>query len=643
MDEILYRSKSIWFKDELGEDEFGEFYIPFDYAGGNIKLYLFADSDYIVKINGKEIFCGQYHGYPDKHYYDVLDLTTELTQGKNAIVIIVWHYGGNFFTHIDVKQGLVFEIRKNDETVVVSDRNILSKKSETYMSGQKKYITCFLGYSFTYNANGEKNFYDADINGFKHSSELTRSGVFYPRPVEKLIEMPKVTAKLIRKENNRYLFDLGKEYVGYICFRIKSEGQENIQIAFGEHISDGWVRSVFNIGRDFSITYITANGMNEFVGRFRRIGCRYIEIKSASKIEEIGLIPVEYPIQYVEYDFGNDIVNKIYQTSLHTLKCCMHEHYEDCPWREQALYTMDSKNQMRSSYYAFKNIKEYVKSNLRLIAMGQREDGQLNICFPCSNATYIPSFTLHFIAQVKEYIEFYNDIEFAKEIIPVLTKIIKSFLRWMKNGLVQFIDDKNAWNFYEWKEGYDYCKEETSDLILNCLLSIALKDYDHIVHKIGYVNQFDGLINKLNEQIINNFYDEKLGIFLMYSKSKKENICSEYGNSLAILAELFNESDDRLKIIERELKNDHSKMTKIMLGVKNYKYDALLKLDFEGNKEYVLDTIRADYTYMLNKGATTFWETIKGEDDFEGNGSLCHGWSSIPIYYYHRLLLKGAT
>ncbi len=40
------------------------------------------------------------------------------------------------------------------------------------------------------------------------------------------------------------------------------------------------------------------------------------------------------------------ILQKIYDVSIYTLKCCMHEHYEDCPWREQALYTMDSRNQM---------------------------------------------------------------------------------------------------------------------------------------------------------------------------------------------------------------------------------------------------------------------------------------------------------
>ena len=36
-------------------------------------------------------------------------------------------------------------------------------------------------------------------------------------------------------------------------------------------------------------------------------------------------------------------------------------------------------------------------------------------------------------------------------------------------------------------------------------------------------------------------------------------------------------------------------------------------------------------------GATTVWETIEGSEDFSDAGSLCHGWSALPIYYYETL------
>ena len=41
---------------------------------------------------------------------------------------------------------------------------------------------------------------------------------------------------------------------------------------------------------------------------------------------------------------------------------------------------------------------------------------------------------------------------------------------------------------------------------------------------------------------------------------------------------------------------------------------------------------------MLERGATSFWETILGVDESDSS-SLCHGWSAMPVYYYHKLLI----
>ena len=51
-----------------------------------------------------------------------------------------------------------------------------------------------------------------------------------------------------------------------------------------------------------------------------------------------------------------------------------------------------------------------------------------------------------------------------------------------------------------------------------------------------------------------------------------------------------------------------------------------------------LDELDRDYLHMLRGGATSFWETIMGESDLMGVcGSLCHGWSALPVYYFDKL------
>ena len=82
---------------------------------------------------------------------------------------------------------------------------------------------------------------------------------------------------------------------------------------------------------------------------FRRFGARYLQLFVHSdqvKIVYAGIRPVEYPLNMQPFRSKSTLRNSIYETCVRTLINCMHEHYEDCPWREQALYTMDSRNQM---------------------------------------------------------------------------------------------------------------------------------------------------------------------------------------------------------------------------------------------------------------------------------------------------------
>ena len=61
-------------------------------------------------------------------------------------------------------------------------------------------------------------------------------------------------------------------------------------------------------------------------------------------------------------------------------------------------------------------------------------------------------------------------------------------------------------------------------------------------------------------------------------------------------------------------------------------------IDKDKYKDYILNDIRVKYKKMLDLGATSFWETEKGDSDFSNAGSLCHGWSAMPVYYFSILL-----
>ena len=59
----------------------------------------------------------------------------------------------------------------------------------------------------------------------------------------------------------------------------------------------------------------------------------------------------------------------------------------------------------------------------------------------------------------------------------------------------------------------------------------------------------------------------------------------------------------------------------------------------EAYGRWVMEDVARIWGGMLFAGATSFWETDAGAWDFERAGSLCHGWSAVPIYLYYRYVL----
>jgi len=73
------------------------------------------------------------------------------------------------------------------------------------------------------------------------------------------------------------------------------------------------------------------------------------------------------------------------------------------------------------------------------------------------------------------------------------------------------------------------------------------------------------------------------------------------------------------------------------LSMSIWKYDAMLYAGRGKYRSYILEEIRKNYGKMAEYGSDTVWETAVGESDFDNAGSLCHGWSAVPIYVYNKL------
>lgn len=623
-------AKWIW-TNEVVQDSYVDFRSEFsalDFDGYSIRIS--CDTDYTLFVNGKFVDCNQYGDYEHYKIYDEICLDGFIAK-QNVIEILAYHDGVGNSRHKANSAGIIFEVFKNGKTVCCSSNTTLSRLNPAYKHGMKKFITYQLGFTYYYDANKESD------EGFKPACIVNKTCSLSPRPNEKLkFSEPVLPKSIIKVTPTRYRIDLGKETVGVPILRFNSMTKQTVIFTWGEHLNDGEVRRIIG-DRDFSFTYVAKEGKNDFSNYMLRLGCRYLEVyfEYEVDVQQLTLLEQYYPITVVPARLNDELDQKIYNACVNTLKNCMMEHYVDCPWREQAFYAFDSRNQILCGYYAFENGNApYVRSNLELICNDKREDGLLSICYPCSTELAIPSFSLHFFTAMLEYAQYTNDFTLAKKYNSRLKKILDVFLAREKNGLIQAFEGKQYWNFYDWTrycEGSLYdSKDVHTDCILNLLTIIALNNYEKLCALINEPFPYKGKSQYLKANVRNNFLT-KDGLFSM--RKNTDELCA-FACALAVCSGVT--TDEETKTIAKAI--TENKLIKSTLSTKFFVYEAILKAD-ENYKTYVLDDIRTTYKKMLDTGSDTVWETEIGASDFGNAGSLCHGWSAIPIYFYHKFNL----
>ena len=422
--------------------------------------------------------------------------------------------------------------------------------------------------------------------------------------------------------------------MGLPTLAFTSKTEQTLTVAWGEHIEDGGVRR--RIGdRTFSFEYRAKIGENRFTEYMLRLGCRYLEVNCENEIElsYIGILPTVYGAEPCEVEIKDALDRRIYEISLHTLQCCMMEHYVDCPWREQALYAFDSRNQMLFGYSAFKDKNAaYAASNLRLIANDSRDDGLLSICYPSGTPLAIPAFSLYYLVAVCEYTEATGDNSVAAETLPRLYAIAERFLSDREDGLVRKPIGEDKWDFYDWiplLSGKFGNLDPTPDLVLNALLLYALGSLMRICKAIGEPFRLSDEAKTLKKAIRSHLLLPS-GCF---GHTENDASLTVLGNALAILSGAAEEKEAAViceAICER-------KMLESTLSMSLIKYHALLDTDTDRYAPYVLGEIRENYGKMIAAGSSTVWETLDGASAFSNAGSLCHGWSAVPIDIFRRL------
>ncbi len=439
--------------------------------------------------------------------------------------------------------------------------------------------------------------------------------------------------------------DMGKEICGHLGFTVNVNKPCKMIVGWGEHLADLRVRSYVG-DRHFALEIALKAGENSLDDYLLRIGCRYICLfieTPQAVVSRVGIREVVYPFAYPKKDFGDKLLNAIYETGRRTLQLSAHEHYEDCPWREQALYGMDSRNQILFGYGAFEEY-QLPRAALSLIARGMQDDGLIALTPPAQMSICIPSFTAYWLIAIGENLETDFNDAFALEILPYAERGLNALLaQETENGLSLFTAPR-YWNFHEWSDGLDGGEifrsesiEEEGDAGLTALTVAAANKIAALEEKAGkillaekYYKAAERLTATLEE-----YYSEERGLYASYLKKGEKHGYHAYTQSVVLFAGAVPaERNRRLCDALKQPKNYG--IIPATFAALQLKYEALVK--YGNDLQYCMNEVVEVFGKMLFNGATSYWETEFGEADFDDAGSLCHGWSSVACWLFDKYL-----
>lgn len=187
---------------------------------------------------------------------------------------------------------------------------------------------------------------------------------------------------------------------------------------------------------------------------------RFVRLNIKTKEEKLVLHGLDYeetgyPLTAAARVRTSDpSLEAVWDISQRTLKRCMHETYEDCPFYEQLQYIMDARAQILYTY-AVSADDRLARKCMDDLRRSQRYDGLLNCSYPNCNTNVIPGFSIYYILMVYDHMMYFGDRALVAEHMPAIDQILHYFERHLtEEGYVEKIGGVNMearfWSFIDW-------------------------------------------------------------------------------------------------------------------------------------------------------------------------------------------------
>lgn len=589
----------------------------------NVVAQIAVDSKYWLYINGEMVVRegGLKRGQTrNSMYYDEVDLSDSLKEGKNTIAILVWYWGDISYSHNSSGQGALLFQAKIGDNYLVSNETWKVAKNQAYLQDELRPNKRLIEYNVYYDANlANENWYkpDFDDSSWVNSTVLNVAGSepwgeliereipqfkdYGLKEYENMADYQGYTTK--KKEKLTLKIPYNAQFTPYLKIEAEKDKKITIKTDFYEDVS----------GDSVKCTYLTKEGEQEFESLAWMNGeTVYYEIPAGVKIISLGYRETGYDAEMTgNFECNDGFFNKLWKMANRTLYVNMRDSYMDCPNRERAQWFGDTSTEMLEAMYAL-DTKAYdlFEKAVRTTIGWKREDNILLTVVPNSDdLLHLPTQMLAGINAMYDYYEYTGKTEFLEFVYPHIKDYLNLWYVKEESGLVHSSVSYPIWEWGDSSGNVDY------EALENAWYYLAMNKTYRMAEILGYKEDTQDFKKRLSD-LKENY--QKLWTDKGYKTADCDYI-DERANAIAVISGLAD--SDKHETISDILKNSFE----CTVYMEKYILQALCEM---GKIEEAQERIQKRYDEMVNgkESCSTLWENWNPEIATKN-----HAWAGGPL------------
>jgi hypothetical protein len=648
-------------------------------------LNLFADSRYILWINGKYVNRGPCRFDPIGPDYDVLDVTPFLQSGENVIAILVHHYhdgkptdcgdsfAGRMMRHVPgLTASLEIADSKGGKQLLRTDNTWRSSAENRFGPSAASWT------SIPDNIDARRDSGDWTAASFNDSTwekavsiDGKQWGTLRARHIPLLRETEVQPLYLVQKQTdaanvqtfgdkpenakqelskvlpielspgNQIVIEADRFVQAYSILDMEADAGSQLELFYGESFystgnkPEGWQSVGLN-------HYVAKQGRQTYMSG-DTYGHKYMAIRCTSgkvKLLGIKLVNRVYPFDVVGTFSCNDpLVNDIWQLGVRTVQVVSEDAYVDCATRERVEWLGDSvmvsyplsratmAGQGSDDKLTYSDPRLF-GNTLRHTGQSVQPDGRVKAHHPSNRWDihgYIEDYSCIWIQGLHTWNQHTGDLTLVQEMWPAVTSQLKWFLdHRSERGLVL----AREFTFFGNPLAYKVCEGAT----LNAFVVLALNDAAEMAKLLGKADQqreYADAAAAIQNAINKNLWDDAAKTYHGSVMNGEKTPPTAHAAAICLFC----------NVVPAEYRKSVESWLVANIGSNEFQpfqyaycFEDLARMHSEAADRAALTVIRQRWVGMTQFETKTTWEGF-------GPGENCHDMGSPPTIYLSRHVL----